>query len=240
MGFCMRKRHEAAVMARASKAPWLVALCADLGCLYSVARVPKQISAGFSFWQTFLFFWNDPATIIRIHQAIHHPLCCYSEAMEAIWVFNRYPLFCKNSASRHSLRHVVCTRRRSPFSDLCWCSTSHGSWDRRGPWKPVLSRLPREPWQVLHGEMQWKAQVGRKDGLDLFRLPTAAGCVHQPTYKNTHVQLAGKLDLEVLPCFTLFTLPIWSDVPIHTHTLAQKHLIELLMWNASYVHKHFS
>ena len=26
----------------------------------------------------------------------------------------------------------------------------------------------------------------------------------------------------------------------HAHTLAQKHLIELLMWNASYVQKHFS
>ena len=26
---------------------------------------------------------------------------------------------------------------------------------------------------------------------------------------------------------------------IYLHTLAQKHLIELLMWNASYVHKHF-
>ena len=26
----------------------------------------------------------------------------------------------------------------------------------------------------------------------------------------------------------------------HTHTLAQKHLIELLMWNASHVQKHFS
>ena len=27
---------------------------------------------------------------------------------------------------------------------------------------------------------------------------------------------------------------------LHTHTLAQKHLIELLMWNASHVQKHFS
>jgi hypothetical protein len=30
---------------------------------------------------------------------------------------------------------------------------------------------------------------------------------------------------------------IYSDV---THTLAQKQLIELLMWNASHVQKHFS
>ena len=29
---------------------------------------------------------------------------------------------------------------------------------------------------------------------------------------------------------------IYSDVK-HTHTLAQKHLIELLMWNASHVQK---
>ena len=29
-------------------------------------------------------------------------------------------------------------------------------------------------------------------------------------------------------------------IAVFTHTLAQKHLIELLMWNASYVQKHFS
>jgi hypothetical protein len=34
--------------------------------------------------------------------------------------------------------------------------------------------------------------------------------------------------------------PLNPNNHIHSHTLAQKHLIELLMWNASHVQIHFS
>ena len=37
--------------------------------------------------------------------------------------------------------------------------------------------------------MQWKAQVGWKDGLDLQRLPAAAGRLPQPINTKSHAQL---------------------------------------------------
>jgi hypothetical protein len=51
---------------------------------------------------------------------------------------------------------------------------------------------------------------------------------HQPVEENREMMGKGMAKSSVSH---------WNSC---THTLAQKNLIELLMWNASYVRKHFS
>ena len=46
-------------------------------------------------------------------------------------------------------------------------------------------------------------------------------------------------NLRILQVSNFWVILIIISIMTHTHTLAQKHLIELLMWNASNVHKHF-
>ena len=65
--------------------------------------------------------------------------------------------------------------------------------------------------------------------------------LHTRTFTYTHTRTFTHKGILHTHTLTLLHQCNFTHRPfLQTHTLAQKYLIELLMWNASYVQKHFS